>query len=68
MVKGNVVADDLVAVVTAAVVVVLALADVVFDGDCIAICVAVVVDVVTGLFIVVAVDDAAVPAVAHVDA
>ena len=60
--------DDLVAGVTAAVVAV-GFADVVFDNDYIH-CVAVDVVVVAGcvvLFVVVAVDDAGVPAAAHVD-
>ena len=60
--------DDLVAGVTAAVVVAVGFADVVFDNDYIH-CVAV--DVVVAgcvvLFVVVAVDDAGVPAAAHVD-
>ena len=61
--------DDLVAGVTAAVVVAVGFADVVFDNDYIH-CVAVDVVVVAGcvvLFVVVAVDDAGVPAAAHVD-
>ena len=62
--------DDLAAGVTAAVVVAVAFADVVFDYDYI-VCVAVDVVVVAGyvvFFVVVAVDDAGVPAAAHVDA
>ena len=62
--------DDLVAGVIAAVVVVVAFADVIFDHDYI-ICVAVDVVAVAGyivLFVVVAVDDAGVPVATHVDA
>ena len=62
--------DDLAAGVTAAVVVAVAFADVVFDYDYI-VCVAVDVVVLAGyvvLFVVVAVDDAGVIAAAHVDA
>ena len=61
--------DDLVAGVTAAVVVVVAFADVVFDNDyiaCDAVDVVLVADYVA-LFVVVAIDDAGVPAGAHVD-
>ena len=61
---------NLVAGVTAAVAVVVAFADVVFDDDYI-VCVSVDVVAVAGyviLFVVVAVDDAGVPAAAHVDA
>ena len=61
---------NLVAGVTAAVAVVVAFADVVFDDDYI-VCVSVDVVAVAGyviLFVVVAVDDAGVSAVAHVDA
>ena len=60
--------DDLAAGVTAAIVVVVAFADVVFDYDYI-VCVAV--DVVVAGYValfIVAVDDAGVPAAAHVDA
>ena len=62
--------DDLAAGVTAAVVVAVAFADVVFDYEYI-VCVAVDVAVVAGyvvLFVVVAVDDAGVTVAAHVDA
>ena len=62
--------DDLAAGVTAAVVMVVAFADVVFDYDYI-VCTAVDVVTVAGyvvLFVVVAVDDAGVFAAAHVDA
>ena len=62
--------DYSVAGVTAAAVVVVALADVVFDDDYI-VCVAADVVVAAGyvfLFVIVAVDDAGVPAVAHVNA
>ena len=62
--------DDLAAGVTAAVVVAVAFAGVVFDYDYI-VCVAVDVVVLAGyvvLFVVVAVDDAGVLAAAHVDA
>ena len=62
--------DDLAAGVTAAVVMVVAFADVVFDYDYI-VCTAVDVVTVAGyvvLFVVVAVDDAGVPAAAHADA
>ena len=61
--------DDLVAGVTAAVVVVVAFAAVVFDDDFI-VCVAVDVDGVADyvvLFVVVAVADASVPAASHVN-
>ena len=61
--------DDLVAGVTAAVVVVVAFADVVFDNDyiaCDAVDVVLVADYIA-LFVVVAIDDARVPAGAHVD-
>ena len=62
--------DDLAAGVTAAVVVVVAFADVIFDYEYI-VCVAVDVVAVAGyvvLFVVVAVDDAGVTVAAHVDA
>ena len=62
--------DDLVAGLTAAAVVIVAFPDVVFDDDYI-VSIAVDVVVVAGfvvLFVVVAVDYAGVPAVAHVDA
>ena len=62
--------DDLTAGVIAAVVMVVAFADVIFDYDYI-ICVAVDVVAVAGyvvLFVVVAVDDAGVPVAAHIDA
>ena len=62
--------DDLAAGVTVAVVMVVAFADVVFDYDYI-VCIAVDVVAVAGyvvLFVAVAVDDAGVPAAAHVDA
>ena len=62
--------DDLTAGVIAAVVVVVAFADVIFDYDYI-ICVAFDVVAVAGyvvLFVVVAVDDAGVPVAAHIDA
>ena len=62
--------DDLAAGVTAAVVVVVAFVDVVFDYDYI-VCVAVDVVVVAGyvvLFVVVALDDASEPAAAYFDA
>ena len=62
--------DDLAAGVAAAVVMVVAFADVVFDYDYI-VCTAVDVVTVAGyvvLFVVVAVDDAGVPAAAHADA
>ena len=61
---------DLVAGVTASVVVIVAFANVVFDDDYI-VCVAVDVALVAGhvvIFVVVAVDDAGFPAAAHVDA
>ena len=64
-------ADDLVAGVTAAVVVVVALADVVFDDDNIVVCVAVDVLLVADFvvaFVVVAVYDAGILSVVHVDA
>ena len=63
--------DDLVAGVTAAVFVVIELADVVFDDDYIVVCVVVDSVVVAGLvvvFVVVAVDNAGVHTVAYVDA
>ena len=56
-------ADDLVAGVTASVVVVVALADVVFDDDYIVACVAFDVVVVASLFAFVAADDDGFPAV-----
>ena len=62
-------ADDLIADVTAAAVVVVALTNVVFDDDYV-VGGAVDVVVIAGLvvFVVVAVDDAGVPAVFHIDA
>ena len=63
-------ADDLIAGVTAAVVVIVALADIVFDDNYIFVCVTVDDTVVTDLvvvFTVVAINDAGVPAVVHVD-
>ena len=70
VVSENLVEADLAAGVTAAVVVVLAFLDVVFDYDYI-VCVAVDVIVVAGyvvLFVVVTVDDAVAPAAAYFDA
>ena len=64
-------ADDLVSGVTSAAVVVCGLVNVVFDDDYIVACVAVDIVVVAGfvvVFVVVAVDDAGVPPVAHADA
>ena len=64
-------ADDLVVGVTASVVVVVALADVIFDDDCIVVCVAIDVVLVADLvvvFVVVAVDDAGALAVVNVNA
>ena len=63
-------ADDLTADVTAAAVVVVALTNVVFDDDYNVVCGAFDVVVIAGLvvFVVVAVDDAGVPAVFHIDA
>ena len=64
-------ADDLAAGVAAAVVVVIALADVAFDDNYIAVCVAfnvVIVAVLVVVIVVVAVDDPGVPAVAHAGA
>ena len=63
-------ADDLIAGVTAAVVVIVALADIVFDDNYIFVCVTVDDTVVADLvvvFTVVAINDAGVPAVVHVD-
>ena len=60
--------DDLAAGITAAVVVAVAFADVVFDCDYI-VCIAADVVILTGyavLFVIVIVDDAGVPAAAHV--
>ena len=70
VVSENLVEADLAAGVTAAVVVVLAFLDAVFDYDYI-VCVAVDVIVVAGyvvLFVVVAVDDVGAPAAAYFDA